>query len=133
MHALQPDSIHSLQKTCYSEPMNEQTVDITDSAVKRIQQLLDAEKLEHGAFRVAVEGGGCSGFQYIFDIDPNPAGEHDVIIRKNGATVVVDDISLQLLGGAQLDFVESLAGAAFEIKNPNATSSCGCGTSFSIA
>lgn len=113
--------------------MNTTTVEITDSAAKRIHQLLADEKLANGAFRVAVEGGGCSGFQYKFDIDPNPAGAHDVLITKDGATVVVDDISLQLLGGSQIDFVESLAGSAFEIKNPNATSSCGCGTSFSIA
>ena len=107
-------------------------VEITDNAAKRIAQLLADEKLDHGAFRVAVEGGGCSGFQYKFAIDASPAGEHDVIITKDNAVVVVDDISLGLLQGSQLDFVESLAGASFEIKNPNSTSSCGCGNSFSV-
>jgi iron-sulfur cluster assembly accessory protein len=107
-------------------------VEITDSAARRIAQLLAAENADSGAFRVAVEGGGCSGFQYKFAIDPKPAGEHDVIITKDNATVVVDDISLGLLKGSQIDFVENLAGSSFEIKNPNSTASCGCGNSFSI-
>lgn len=112
--------------------MNTETVDITHNAARRISELLALEKLDHGAFRVAVEGGGCSGFQYTFAIDPSPGGEHDVLIEKDGATVVVDDVSLGLLKGSQIDFVETLAGASFEIKNPNSTSSCGCGNSFSI-
>lgn len=107
-------------------------LNITDNAARRIAELLASEKLDNGAFRVAVEGGGCSGFQYKFALEPNPAGEHDVIIAKDGAKVVVDDVSLQLLNGSQIDFVESLAGASFEIKNPNSTSSCGCGNSFSV-
>ena len=109
-----------------------ETLNITDSAARRIAELLASEKLENGAFRVAVEGGGCSGFQYKFALESNPAGEHDIIIDKDGAKVVVDDVSLQLLNGSQIDFVESLAGASFEIKNPNSTSSCGCGNSFSV-
>lgn len=112
--------------------MNTETVDITSNAAKRISELLAEEKLDQGAFRVAVEGGGCSGFQYIFAIEKTTGGAHDVLITKDGATVVVDDISLGLLKGSQLDFVETLAGSAFEIKNPNSTSSCGCGNSFSI-
>ena len=109
-----------------------QMLNITDNAARRIAELLASEQLENGAFRVAVEGGGCSGFQYKFALESNPAGEHDIIIDKDGAKVVVDDVSLQLLNGSQIDFVESLAGAAFEIKNPNSTSSCGCGNSFSV-
>lgn len=109
-----------------------QMLNITDNAAKRIAELLAGEHLENGAFRVAVEGGGCSGFQYKFALESNPLGEHDIIIAKNGAKVVVDDVSLQLLNGSQIDFVESLAGASFEIKNPNSTSSCGCGNSFSV-
>lgn len=109
-----------------------ETLSITDNAARRIAELLASEKLENGAFRVAVEGGGCSGFQYKFALESNPAGEHDIIIAKDGAKVVVDDVSLQLLNGSQIDFVESLAGASFEIKNPNSTSSCGCGNSFSV-
>lgn len=112
--------------------MNATQVNITDSAAKRINEMMAAEKDAQGAFRVAVEGGGCSGFQYKFAIDSAPKGENDIIITKDGATVVVDDVSLQLLQGSQIDFVESLAGAAFEINNPNSTSSCGCGNSFSV-
>lgn len=110
----------------------ETQVNITDSAASRIQQILQDEQTANAAFRIAVEGGGCSGFQYKFEVDAAPAGEHDVVFTKDGAKVVVDDISLQLLAGSQLDFVESLAGAAFEIKNPQSTASCGCGNSFSI-
>lgn len=110
----------------------ETQVNITDSAAERIQQILQDEQAEHAVFRVAVEGGGCSGFQYRFAVDTTPAGEHDVVFTKDGATVVVDDLSLQLLAGSEIDFVENLAGAAFEIRNPNSTASCGCGNSFSI-
>lgn len=112
--------------------MEQARLDITDNAARRIQQLMSEEQAEHAAFRVAVEGGGCSGFQYKFAIETQPAGEHDIVFAKDGAKVVVDDISLQLLAGAQIDFVESLAGSSFEIKNPNSTSSCGCGNSFSV-
>lgn len=105
---------------------------ISESAAKRIQHLLQEEKNDNAAFRVAVEGGGCSGFQYKFELDSKPAGEHDIVFEQGGAKVVVDDVSLQLLAGSQIDFVESLAGAAFEINNPNSTSSCGCGNSFSV-
>ncbi|MCH2548052.1 MAG: iron-sulfur cluster insertion protein ErpA [Alphaproteobacteria bacterium] len=105
---------------------------ISDSAAKRISEMLAKEKLNHGAFRVAVEGGGCSGFQYKFAIEDNPSGENDIVISKNGASVVVDEMSLELLKGSQIDFVETLAGAAFEINNPNSTASCGCGNSFSV-
>ncbi len=81
--------------------------------------------------RVAVNGGGCSGFQYDFDIttDINP---DDLVIEKSGVKVLVDDVSLTFMGGAEIDFAEELIGAAFKINNPNATASCGCGTSFSV-
>lgn len=81
--------------------------------------------------RVSVEGGGCSGFQYKFDLvaarDPD-----DIVLEKAGATVLIDPVSLQYMAGSEIDFVDDLIGASFQIRNPNATASCGCGTSFSL-
>jgi len=81
--------------------------------------------------RVSVEGGGCSGFQYKFDIERSQAAD-DIVITRDGATVLVDRISLGYLAGSEIDFVDDLIGASFRINNPQATASCGCGTSFSI-
>jgi iron-sulfur cluster assembly accessory protein len=81
--------------------------------------------------RIAVEGGGCSGFQYQFDLVETPA-EDDLRIERDGAAILVDEVSLPFLRGAEVDFVDELAGAEFRIRNPNAKSSCGCGVSFSI-
>ena len=81
--------------------------------------------------RVSVEGGGCSGFQYKFDIQRTAAAE-DIVIARGGATVVIDPVSLQYLSGSRIDYADELIGAAFKIDNPNATASCGCGTSFSL-
>jgi iron-sulfur cluster assembly accessory protein len=81
--------------------------------------------------RVSVEGGGCSGFQYKFDVERAKA-EDDVVLARNGATVLIDPVSLRYLEGAEIDFVDDLIGASFKIANPNATASCGCGTSFSL-
>ena len=81
--------------------------------------------------RVAVDAGGCSGFQYRFDL-VEASGEDDVKVERDGAAAVVDVISLALLNGSEIDFVDELAGAEFRIRNPNAKSSCGCGVSFSI-
>lgn len=104
---------------------------ISDSAARRIAYLL-ADEPAGSRLRVAVLGGGCSGFQYKFDFDATaPAGD-DIVYDKEGARVVVDETSLALLKGSTLDFVSDLSGAAFEIKNPNAKASCGCGNSFSI-
>jgi iron-sulfur cluster assembly accessory protein len=83
------------------------------------------------ALRVAVLAGGCSGFQYKFDLDPLTAPD-DLVIQREGATVVVDPASLDLLAGAELDYVDKLMGSYFAVTNPNATSACGCGTSFSV-
>lgn len=107
-------------------------IDISPSAAQRISTLLAAETEPNSKFRIAVDGGGCSGFQYRFAVDAKEPDSHDHVFQKDKAVVVVDDVSLQLLGGAVIDYVETLAGAAFEIKNPNSTSSCGCGNSFSI-
>ena len=105
-------------------------IQISDSAVKRIDHLLKGE--EAGArLRVTVEGGGCNGFQYKFDFDKNKNSD-DVVIEKDGIAVVIDETSLELVNGSIVNYVETLGFAHFEIKNPNAASSCGCGNSFSV-
>ena len=105
---------------------------VSDNAAARLSHLLKGEA-EGTRLRVAVDGGGCSGFQYRFDFDHNPLAEDDIIIdRGEGVQVVIDQVSLDYLKGFQLDYVETLGAAAFEINNPNATASCGCGNSFSV-
>ena len=101
---------------------------VTDRAFARLAEI--GAGAEGKALRVAVEGGGCSGFQYEIKLD-NPA-EDDLILEGAGERVVIDTVSLPFLGGAVIDFSEELIGARFVIDNPNATSSCGCGTSFSM-
>lgn len=101
---------------------------ISDAAATRIAEIVGADQ---AALRVAVLAGGCSGFQYRFELDHKIAPD-DVVIEKEGARVLVDPVSLDLLAGAELDFKEALMGSYFSVRNPNATSSCGCGTSFSI-
>jgi iron-sulfur cluster assembly accessory protein len=102
---------------------------VTDRAFARLAEINDAAG-EAKALRVAVEGGGCSGFQYDIKLD-DPA-EDDIILERQGQKVVVDSVSLPFLSDAVIDFSEELIGARFVIENPNATSSCGCGTSFSM-
>jgi iron-sulfur cluster insertion protein len=104
---------------------------VTENAARRIAALKQQEQAESAFLRIAVSGGGCSGFQYGFTFD-EATNEDDVVFERNGVTVVVDEVSLDLLSGAEIDFVEDLMGASFQIKNPNAASSCGCGNSFSI-
>ena len=101
---------------------------VTERAFARLSEIGAADQGQ--ALRVAVEGGGCSGFQYEIKLD-TPADD-DVILSDGGETVIVDQVSLPFLTGAVIDFTEELIGARFVIENPNATSSCGCGTSFSI-
>lgn len=105
-------------------------VDITDAAAKRIATILSAEP-DKTALRVAVEGGGCSGFSYTFDL-VDDQGPDDLAIERDGAKVLIDEISLVYMGGSVIDFVDDLIGQSFQIRNPNAVASCGCGTSFSI-
>src|SRR5580698_2897279 len=121
------------------QPMNEtlaetgeRSITVTESAAKRIAFLREQEQAGGANLRIAVSGGGCSGFQYglSFDDQTNP---DDRVFEHDGVSVIVDDISLDLLNGAEVDFVEDLMGASFQIRNPNAASSCGCGNSFSIA
>lgn len=104
---------------------------VTDSAARRIKHLRDVEGNAALMLRVSVSGGGCSGFQYGFSLDDKVADD-DKTFEHGGAQVVVDEVSLGLLKGSQVDFREDLGGAYFQISNPNATSSCGCGASFSI-
>jgi iron-sulfur cluster assembly accessory protein len=105
-------------------------VSLTDKAAKRIVAVMASEP-PGSMLRVSVAGGGCSGFQYVFDID-REKGPDDIVIERDGATVLIDETSLDLLGGSTIDFVDDLVGQSFRITNPNATSSCGCGTSFAL-
>jgi iron-sulfur cluster assembly accessory protein len=105
-------------------------VEVTDAAARRVATIVagDAGKT---ALRVAVEGGGCSGFSYKFDLTAE-RNDDDVVIEKHGATILIDEMSLIYMGGSVIDFVDDLMGQSFQIRNPNAVASCGCGTSFSI-
>ena len=102
----------------------------TDSAANKVKDLIDEEGNPELKLRVFVTGGGCSGFQYGFTFDEE-ANEDDTTMHKNGVTLLVDPMSYQYLVGAEIDYTEGLEGAQFVIKNPNATSTCGCGYSFS--
>lgn len=105
---------------------------VTDAAMTRLKYLLSDEPKET-YLRVEVLGGGCSGFQYHYDLCSKPIVEEDIIIERNGGKVVIDTTSLDIMKGSTLDYVEELASAGFIITNPNATASCGCGNSFSVA
>ena len=100
---------------------------VTDRAFKKIESSCESKTL-----RVAVKGGGCSGFQYVFDI-VDEVYEDDQVFEKNDCRVIIDKTSLQFLEGAKIDYSEEIIGSSFKISNPNATSSCGCGTSFSFS
>ena len=103
-------------------------VSITENAAKRVSFLMEQEGEE--ALRVAVNGGGCSGFQYGFSFDTKK--DDDLVIEKDGAVVLVDVMSQLYLAGSEIDFVEDVIGSSFQIHNPNAKSECGCGTSFAV-
>jgi iron-sulfur cluster assembly accessory protein len=105
-------------------------VEVTEAAARRINAILAAEPGKK-ALRVAVEGGGCSGFSYTFDLVAG-RNDDDVAVERDGATVLIDELSLIYMGGSVIDFVDDLMGQSFQIRNPNAVASCGCGTSFSI-
>src|SRR5690606_32455673 len=110
--------------------MDASTFTVTERAAQRIAQILKVEAPE-SVLRVSVEGGGCSGFQYRFEIERDGPAE-DLTSENGGATVVVEPISLRYLIGRKRDFSDELIGAAFQVVNPNATASCGCGTSFAL-
>lgn len=105
-------------------------VGITEAAAKRVSKILTKEAAGT-ALRVSVSGGGCSGFQYLFDLDTNREDD-DFVIEQAGATVLIDSVSLPYLEGSVIDFVDDLIGQSFQVKNPNAVAACGCGVSFSI-
>ena len=105
-------------------------IQVSERAARRIGEILKSEPAGT-MLRVSVEGGGCSGFQYKFDVDHDKA-EDDLVIAREGAVVLVDPASVPFLAGSEVDFVDDLIGASFRVVNPNATASCGCGTSFSI-
>jgi len=105
-------------------------VTVTERAAQRIGEILKQEPAGT-MLRVSVEGGGCSGFQYKFDTDRMRADD-DIVIEKRGATVLIDPVSLNYMAGSEIDFVDDLIGSSFRVNNPQATASCGCGTSFAL-
>jgi iron-sulfur cluster assembly accessory protein len=105
-------------------------VTISERAARRIGEILKSEG-DGAMLRISVEGGGCSGFQYKIDVD-RAKTEEDLVIERDHAVVVVDPASVPFLAGSEVDFVDDLIGASFRVHNPNATASCGCGTSFSV-
>lgn len=107
------------------------TVNFTDAAANKVKALVDEEKNPNLKLRVSVDGGGCSGFQYGFAFDEK-VNDDDTVIEKNGATMLIDVSSMQYLNGSEVDYLEGLEGARFVVNNPNATSTCGCGSSFSV-
>jgi iron-sulfur cluster assembly accessory protein len=107
-----------------------ENVTISERAARRIGQILKVEG-DGAMLRISVEGGGCSGFQYKFNVERTRA-EDDLVLERDGAVVVVDPASVPFLAGSEVDYVDDLIGASFRVANPNATASCGCGTSFSI-
>ncbi len=106
------------------------SVTLSERAARRILKILSKEPTGT-ALRVSVSGGGCSGFQYGFDLSQSREAD-DIVVERDGAVVVIDPVSLPYMGGSEIDFVDDLIGQSFQIHNPNATASCGCGTSFSI-
>src|SRR3954454_11290733 len=105
---------------------------LTERAAKKISRVL-AKQPAGTVLRIVVAGGGCSGFQYEYKIVQETPGNDDLVLAKEDATVLIDALSLEFMGGAEIDYVDDLIGQSFQIRNPNAVASCGCGTSFSVA
>jgi iron-sulfur cluster assembly accessory protein len=110
--------------------MTTESITVTERAAERITQIVRNEP-ENKMFRISVDGGGCSGFAYRFDLVSNAEPE-DILIERAGAKLLVDAISFTYLAGSEIDYVNDLMSASFKVKNPNATTACGCGTSFSV-
>jgi iron-sulfur cluster assembly accessory protein len=102
---------------------------ISASAARRLIKVLGGDPA--AALRISVKGGGCSGFQYVFDVERSRADD-DLVVTRDGASVIVDPVSLEMLKGSELDFIDDLMGQAFKVRNPNAVASCGCGVSFTV-
>ena len=113
------------------ENFQEPQIKFTDAASLKVKSLLEEEENDSLNLRVFISGGGCSGFQYGFTFDEN-VQEGDLSVKKNGVTLIIDPMSYQYLIDAEIDYSESLEGAQFIIKNPNAATTCGCGSSFSV-
>ena len=111
--------------------VEKRNITLSASAAKHVAWLLEQEGQTGHMLRVSVNGGGCSGFQYSFSFD-DKVNPEDRTFERDGVTAVIDETSLELLNGSEIDYVEELIGASFQVKNPNASSSCGCGSSFSI-
>jgi iron-sulfur cluster insertion protein len=122
---------HKVQEDVMATAADTLEFSLTARAAKQVAHLIEKEGNSGLMLRVSVSGGGCSGFQYGFSFDDTVNTDDRTFVR-DGITTVVDETSLELLGGAQVDFVEDLGGSSFQIKNPNATSSCGCGSSFAV-
>jgi iron-sulfur cluster assembly accessory protein len=105
---------------------------LTDRAARRIGRIL-AKEPTGTVLRIAVAGGGCSGFQYEYNLVVETPTEDDLVLSKENATVLIDSLSLEFMGGAEIDYVDDLIGQSFQIRNPNAVAGCGCGTSFAVA
>ena len=105
-------------------------ITLTERAARRINEIMAGEP-SGSMLRISVNGGGCSGFQYAFDVDA-ARQDDDLVIERDGATLLVDEVSIQYIDGSVIDFVDDLMGQSFKIENPHATASCGCGTSFSV-
>lgn len=105
---------------------------LTDCAARRIGKIL-AKQGEGTVLRIQVAGGGCSGFQYEYKLGKDSPAPDDLVLTKGDATVLIDSLSLEFMGGAEIDYVDDLIGQSFEIRNPNAVAGCGCGTSFAVA
>lgn len=114
-----------------TEEFNESPVDFSEAAATKVKTLIEEEGNDALMLRVFVTGGGCSGFQYGFTFDEN-SQEGDTRVEQHGVTLVIDPMSYQYLVGAEIDYTEGLEGAQFVIRNPNATTTCGCGSSFSV-
>jgi iron-sulfur cluster insertion protein len=121
----------STESTQAPAPPQPRRLILSASAAKRIHAL-NAQAGTNEMFRITVNGGGCSGFQYEFKMDAQ-LNDDDLTFERDGSILVTDETSLDLIAGSEVDFVDDLMGAYFQVKNPNATSSCGCGTSFAIA
>lgn len=105
---------------------------LTDRAARRIGKILGKQP-PGTVLRIAVAGGGCSGFQYEYNLVQESPTADDLVLAKEGATVLIDSLSLEFMGGSEIDYADDLIGQSFQIKNPNVVASCGCGTSFAVA
>ena len=124
-------TLSALTEKAISMQTSQSGVAVTDRAIARVGEIIAAKADGSRALRVSVEGGGCSGFSYKFDLVREPQPD-DIVVGPDSAAVVIDPVSLMYMEGSTIDFVDDLIGQSFQVDNPNATASCGCGTSFSI-